>query len=372
MTIEIRPASAADIIPIREFNRRLAEQQVGGGFSLPESPWSLGVAQEAGAPVWHEVFVARECAGDVHGGYALKRELLFTHGERRCEIWNYQIPLSEGIFDRRYATLGIRLLQDASARHAHLYCLGMGSFQRPLPRLLQRASWTVEAVPFHFRVLRANGFIKNIAFLRTSRARRLVLDAARLSGIGTLGLAAWGLGTRLRAPRHPENLIADDIPAFGTEADEIFSAAAGHYGAVLDRTAAALNVRFPATDRRLVRLMVRAQDQPIGWLVLTRNTLRGHKQFGDMRLGCLVDGLCDPTYASALVRLAVDHLAREGVDLIVSNQTHHAWLRALERNGFARGPSNFIFARSPELAACTPPLTDCHVNRGDGDGPINL
>ena len=108
-------------------------------FQLPDSPQSLGVGREFGAPVWHEVYIASD--GDaVRGGYALKREMLMVE-DRRLEIFNYQIPLSEGIVDRKYATVGIRLLQDAGARSKHLYCLGMGSLERPLPRLLKRSGW---------------------------------------------------------------------------------------------------------------------------------------------------------------------------------------------------------------------------------------
>lgn len=371
--IEISSVAPADVPRIREFNRRVGKHpEIGDDYSLPESPWSLGVAQEAGAPIWHEIFVAREPSGDVRGGYALKRELWFGHGEELCETWNYQIPLSEGSFDKQYATLGIRLLQDAIARHPHLYCLGMGGFQRPLPRLLQRFSWTVEEVPFRFRVIRANGFLKNIAFLRTSRTKALALDVARFSGAGAAAVAAWKIGSYLRAPRYPSDFSAEEVAKFGTEADAIFTATARHYAALIDRTSAALNVRFPEGDRRLVRLIISAHGEHIGWLVLTLHTLRRHKQFGNLRLGSLVDGLCDPMYVPAVIRFAVEYLSRKGVDLIVTNQTHRVWLEALARNGFMSGPSNFIFGRSPKLAAEMPALSECHVNRGDGDGPINL
>jgi hypothetical protein len=107
-------------------------------------------------------------------------------------------------------------------------------------------------------------------------------------------------------------------------------------------------------------------------LVLTRSQLKGHKQFGDMRLGCVVDGLCDPQHAGVLIRLAMERLDDEGVHLVVSNQTHSTWLEGLRANGFMGGPSNFILARSPALAAATPAMDQCHINRGDGDGPINL
>ena len=368
MTIELATVTSADIPAIRAFNARLA--MADAGFELPESPRSLGVPREEGAPVWHEIYVARD-GSEIRGGYALKRELLNT-GDEQIEIWNFQIPLSEGIVNKAYATLGIRLLQDASAKHSHLYCLGMGSLQRPLPQLLKRFKWTVEEVPFRFRVLRANGFLRNIEFMRANPKRRMALDFARFTGTGALGVVAWRVRARMTAPAYPTDFTTSDVAWFGEDADAVFTAHAGKYGAVIDRSAAALNVRFPAHDKRLIRMVVRLGGQVVGWLVLTRSQLSGHKQFGNMRLGCIVDGLCDPRHAAAFVRLGTQRLDEERVHLVVSNQTHNAWLEGLQRNGFLGGPSNFILARSPALAAHTPAMEQCHINRGDGDGPINL
>jgi hypothetical protein len=55
----------------------------------------------------------------------------------------------------------------------------------------------------------------------------------------------------------------------------------------------------------------------------------------------------------------------------VSNQSHPAWIEALRRQGFIVGPSNFVLAMSPELAARVPAGL-MHFTRADGDGPINL
>jgi hypothetical protein len=368
VTVGIAPATDADIAAIRAFNARLSVASA--GFELPEAPRSLGVPREDGAPVWHEIYVARE-GSDVRGGYALKRELMNT-GDGQFEIWNLQIPLSEGIVNKAYATLGIRLVQDAAAKHSHLYCLGMGSLQRPLPQLLKRFKWTVEEVPFRFRVLRANGFLRNIEFMRANPKRRVALDFARFTGTGALGVVAWRMRARVAAPGYPAGFEAGDVASFGDDADTVFAAHAAKYGAVIDRSAAALNVRFPSYDKRLIRMVLRIGGQIIGWLVLTRSQLNGHKQFGNMRLGCIVDGLCDPKHADVLIRLATRRLDEEGVHLVVSNQTHTAWLEGLRRNGFMSGPSNFILARSPALAASTPSMEQYHINRGDGDGPINL
>jgi len=82
------------------------------------------------------------------------------------------------------------------------------------------------------------------------------------------------------------------------------------------------------------------------------------------------------TGADLVVRAAVDALDREGVDIILSNQSHPAWCAALRRNAFLSIPSNFVFAPSPRLGerirAVDPDGRDVHLTRGDdGGGPLS-
>jgi len=92
-----------------------------------------------------------------------------------------------------------------------------------------------------------------------------------------------------------------------------------------------------------------------------------------MRVGTIVDAFAAPEDAAAVVRASCDALAERQVDLIISNQSHRAWRRALSRAGFLRGPSSWLFAPSPALAelvfAVDPAGHAIHLNRGDGDWP---
>jgi hypothetical protein len=60
------------------------------------------------------------------------------------------------------------------------------------------------------------------------------------------------------------------------------------------------------------------------------------------------------------------------MDLIVSNQSHGLWGRALSRSGFWSAQSNFIFAAGKPLAALLQPFAETqarfHFTRADGDG----
>jgi hypothetical protein len=162
------------------------------------------------------------------------------------------------------------------------------------------------------------------------------------------------------------------VEAFDSRADDIQRAVRSEYGGLCDRGSAALNQRFPSHDPRLTRYYAYTGERLVGWLVLSSNQLENHKQFGSMRLGCIVDGLCRLADAKDLVAAATGALIRSGVDIIVSNQSHREWNLALRGNGYLSGPSNFALATSPALTQLTPDLGTLHFNRGDGDGPINL
>jgi hypothetical protein len=90
-----------------------------------------------------------------------------------------------------------------------------------------------------------------------------------------------------------------------------------------------------------------------------------------MTLGSIVDGLAAFEDVGFLVAEACRQLAAKNCDLIVSYQSHPAWIAALRRYGFFTGPSNFVLALSPDLVARAA-ATNLHFTRGDGDGPINL
>ena len=114
----------------------------------------------------------------------------------------------------------------------------------------------------------------------------------------------------------------------------------------------------------------------VGWSVLLDTPMSGHNQFGNLRVGTLCDCLALPGHVFDVAAAATLHLESAGVDVIVSNQAHVDWRRALGRCVFLSGPSNFLFAASPALAKLLEPFDRererIHMTRGDGDGPIHL
>jgi hypothetical protein len=355
MSVEILPYSQEAVSAVREFNQRLLAGGAPADQQFPETP----------DPGWMpdmELFLAVE-GSLVRGGYILRRQE-FSSGGAAVRAAHYRLPLSEGIVNRAYATLGLRMVRDALAREPRLYAMGMGGWDKPLPQMLQRLRWKMCEVPFHFKVLHPARFLHHIRALRTTGLRRVALDAAAFTGAGWVGMKAFGLTRPVRSsdPFHLE-------PKFTLWADKVWSCSRDAYALLAQRDAATLDELYPASDPRFLRVHAVG-----GWAVLLDTRMNDHKQFGDMRVGTIVDCLAPPDCALGIIRAAAMVLEQRGVDLIVSNQLHAEWSRALMESGFRTGPSNYLLALSPAFAEASSGANydQFHINRGDGDGPIHL
>jgi hypothetical protein len=368
MAVSIHELCADDSDAVRQLNARLAS--AGISFTFPTAASELMHAEPADNAPYQTAYVLADGSA-VRGGYILKHERIFAGGEW-VTAGNYQLPLSEGIIERKYAMVGLQLIKDALSRQSRLYCLGMGGTARPLPQLLKRLGWAVSEVPFLFRIEHPGAFTREIRWLRQRTRFRLLLDTAYRTGMlaGMVGLGR--LRRRLSAPRRQANVSIDQVPELPPDIDDIFSKLQGDYGLLCDRTAAAMRQKLSTQDPRLVRLVLSRSGKPDGWIVFSLSRLSNHTQFGNMTLGCIVDGMAAAEDVNLLVADACRRLEAGGSDLLVSNQTHPAWISALRRQGFLQGPSNFVLALSPPLAAARAAAACAHFSRADGDGPINL
>lgn len=369
MSIRIVPYEADHVPAVREFNARV---RAGGvRFQFPEEARSSRFPPEPGRAVYQEYFLAVEGEA-VRGGYILKHHRIEVAGET---IWGavFRLPISEGAVNRRYALVGLELMKDALRRQSHLYILGLGGADEPLGRLARGLGWDFRAIPFRFRLLRPGKFLRRSPYVRRSPVRRALADVAAWTGLGSAGVR---LAHRVLSRAPAERPEWTCVERFGPWADEVWEAARGACSLVSVRDSAALDVLYPPQNERFLRLAVSSRGRAVGWALLLDTRMSGNSIFDDLRVGSIADGLALPGYADAVVFASVRLLAGRGVDLIVSNQSHEAWLRALRRSGFLSGPTNFFLALSPALAerwktsAGFP--AGLHVNRGDGDGPIHL
>jgi hypothetical protein len=364
----IRPFTEELVGEVREFNRRLANGGV--RYRFPDSPVSKWLPRLEGRHIFQEYFLAVDASGTVRGGYILKHQEFAINGTTH-NLAFYHLPLSEGLIDRRFGFVGLRLLTDALKREPAMFVLGIGSRREALSQMLMAMSWRLGPVPFYFRILRPFRAARKLSYLRTSMLRRIALDLAAFSG------AAW-VGTQLVAfgAKPGSRRIATRVEArFGEWADRIWNDCRRRYTMIGRRDSETLNVLYPPGDHRFIRMAVDVSGVTVGWALLLATDMRSHAYFGDLRVGSLVDCLAVPGHAADVVRAAVECLRDRGVDLIVSNQMADAWISGLKTNAFLAGPSTFLFGASKELESLLTvdeAMQGVHLNRGDGDGPINL
>jgi hypothetical protein len=218
MAVRIEPYTPAWTPAVRQFNARLSARAAAPGFLLDEAPAKA-------APVPDVLAKDRYLAvddGAVRGGFILQRQPFWIGGEVR-RVANYQAPISEALVDRRYAYLGMLMLKEALRDDPLMFCLGMGGLDRPLPRLLGAMGWSLNTVPFLFRIARPRRVLRSLPLLRTDRRRRLAADVLALTGLASLAVHAVRLRAR-RAARSVGPLHVERVRAWGPWADEIWQA----------------------------------------------------------------------------------------------------------------------------------------------------
>ena len=372
MPIVVEPFSDKHVPAVREFNKRISEGRI--PYRFPESPVPRWLPRRDPIPLYQECFVAQEEGKTVRGGYVLKHQPFACRGEVSM-IADYQLPISEGTVDSRYALVGLLMLKDALKREPLMFALGIGGYQESLTRMLKAMKWPTVSCPFFFKVIHPFRFLREIAFLRKKRFMVIALDLLAFSGLGWLLIKS--IQSVRQLGRSVEAAIRmEEADGFSSWSDEIWKQVKDRYAFVGMRDATILNTLYPITDSRFRRIKVLRRDKVIGWAVVLNTKMENDHYFGSLRVGSVVDCLAEEGEESYVVTMATRFLERLGVDIIVTNQLHRAWCQAFLRHGYLAGPSNYIFAVSPPLAKKLHPfdivVSNAHVTRGDGDGPGHL
>ena len=64
----------------------------------------------------------------------------------------------------------------------------MGGYSEPLPKLLKGMKWELEKIPFFFKIVHPNVFLKNITYLRNTKLKSSLINLITVSGLGWLGI----------------------------------------------------------------------------------------------------------------------------------------------------------------------------------------
>jgi hypothetical protein len=371
--LHVRFAEAGDAEAIRRFNARL---DAGGiGFRLPVSLVETPAGSK-GSSLPRRLMIAEDGA-EVRAGIQLNPRKIIIHGQERDFCWA-QLPISEGLINRAYSLAIVSLVKSGLALQPFLLGLGLGSLDAPWARFLLGMRWRHDAVPFLFFPVHGTRVLLGLSYLKRNRKLHL---ASRLAAYGGLGLGLGGFQALRRHLSRAPACESWEEAGFGDWANAVFQDGLADYGAVVRRDAASLNNLYPPSDPRVVRLRVRrpGSGQDLGWIVVIHARMRpqdpGYQYFGNLRVGTLVDGFGRAEHVPALIAAGLDHLVRTGVDLVVTNWSHHAWVNASRRLGFRTFRSNYYFFVAPAgapLLEASCPLQGIHMTRGDCDGPGHL
>lgn len=371
MSIVVERFSDEHIPAVQSFNRRI--KAGGGSYRFPESSVPQWLPPRDSVSLYQEQFVVVD-GNAVRGGYILKQQVFDCNGKTTM-IAGYQLPLSEGIVNKQYVLVGLAMLKDALKRQPLLYGLGMGGENEAVVRLLKAMKWRMVSCPFYFKVNHPFQFFRKLVYLRRKWSHKILLDILAYSGVGWLGVRSLQLIHRMRRQVAPD-VIGEVVECFSSCADDVWYRAKHLYSMIAVRDSTILNTLYPRTSKRFARIRVLRRGEVIGWAVVLNTKMDSHNYFGQMRVGSIIDCLAVEGEEVSVVAMATQLLEQWEADIIITNQLHDSWCNAFSSSGYLRGPSNFIFAVSPQLAESLHPFeanhSKIHMTRGDGDGPINL
>jgi hypothetical protein len=384
LAIVIQPYRQEHEAAVEDYNRRLQSSSGDPNLVFSQSAIPRWLPPVNDNSVWNEFYVAIDASSgekpSARGAYALKQEQIFVRGKGTHRIACYHHPVSEGVVNRSFASVGVLLARDALARQPLLYALGMGGMDRPIAKMLKALGFNLTPMPFYFRVVHAAKFLREMQALRDKPWRAMLMNIAAATGTGwlTIKSAQAIASVRSRSTNSASDFVVEEIGEFSEWADELWDQVKETVSFATVRDANTLRLLYPphftssiASSRRL---RISRNGSAIGWAIV--GVRRKDPKFGEMRVGSIVDCWAMPENAAAVIGAATRALEKDGVDLIVSNQSNFVWCSALEKAGFLKGPSTFIFATSKkltELLQSPENPTSFHITRADGDGlPVNF
>jgi hypothetical protein len=333
MGIRIEPFAEAYSPAVREFNNRVRGRS--GAFEFPETASPEWLPPAPGRSIFQEQFLAID-RGEICGGYVLKHQKFAFRGAIRS-IACYHSALSEGIAEPRYEDIADMLLDDALRRQPYLYAIEPQ--RTPLPE------WKWTGLSRKYRIVHSARFLQNMQSLRSTPGRRFALSLAALTGVGWAGVSLY---QRLHGKAKPiPPVTVDFFDNFGAWTDELWARCAPQYPFAAVRDSETLAVLYPGG--KFLRMKVASAGKLIGWVVALDTQMQWNAQFGDIRLGTILDCLALPEHAPQVIAAARRVLERRGVDLIICDHSHPVWTSALSDAGLLSGEPNLYFGCSPAL-----------------------
>lgn len=369
MSIRIRRFEPGDVPAIQRLNARLEDRGVHDRV-YPES--GNTPAESRGEAMSQELYVAAD-EQEIRGGVWLHEHQFFQRGESFRAGW-LKYPVAESLINREYGGVPGAMLLTMMRRQPEIMALGMGQRTAPFTQLLASLGWGIVDVPFYASAIRPARVLRYLPQVQRKPLMKSVAGMLSRVGAANIALSPQTIRRRLTLRSLLNGVEAHPEEQFGAWADEAWNEARDHYGFLARRDASMLNL-FYRNYPGLKRLRVTRNGKNIGWIATTMAHPKvplAHKEFGELCVGLIADGMGTPENARYLLAAAVKYLADNDADLVVTNQIHPAWRAPLGTLGFLQRPTNFFFGYSKKM---TPRLDSqiesggVYLNRGDCDGP---
>jgi hypothetical protein len=379
MNLHIQPFSPDYLAGIQALNQKFDAAQVNPGLRLPER-WANGSQLPFGSPAalpFEERQYLVLDGEQVVGGFMLQEQEFQLRGRLEW-VTNIQAPISLGVVDREYASMGGWLVKAVLAKKPLLFALGMGGMGMPFPQLLQALRWRLEPVPFQFRVLRPARFLREIRMLQGTRTRFWAARVAAASGVGWvgLGMGQWASGLRAKGGKRIPPVSAKQVSSWDRWTDEIWEAYRPQCSLAGVRNCATMQLFQPLKGRLRGYQFFAADGRLVGWASVQARQMENSPHFGNLLVNTVLDSACLPGWEDSVVGGVTEECSGDGADMIVSNQQRKLWVEAFSKAGFLGGPSNYLLAMSPALTKELEPLaaqySSVHISRADADGRWQL
>jgi acyl-CoA synthetase (AMP-forming)/AMP-acid ligase II len=365
--LTIRPTEAALLPAVRRFNERM--EAAGSLWKFYDSETPDWLEASKGGRASRSYHLAVDADGEVRGGFVLKEQEFVLNGVSTI-VANTQGPVSEGIVDPDFGSLGAVLLARALARQPLQF--GWGSSSRKA-EVLDQAGWASRQVPILLQIVNASAFLRRSPLVRRNRWASFAANLLAATGLGSLGNAMLRKLVAASAPQAPAFTTCEE-EKFGHWADEIWELARGAYGFAAVRDARALNELMPvARWPHAIPLRIKVGGDTVGWAALRDRQLDGDSIFGDLRVGSVIDMLAVPGQEKTVATAAFSHLRARGADVVGAVVSHDAWIKAFKGAGFVALPGRRNVSFSPALSAAAGGFDAVarrvHLTLIDGDGP---
>ncbi len=363
--MEFRPYHPTDKSAALALRQRLQAHDPSLSFPIPESNHATLCTE----PSEVQSIVATDANG-IHGGYSMRCDHYRWQGEPVL-LYYFGYPISEGLLNKKYATLGLQLQRDIQKRAQLAYGLGGGGIQSRVNQLKIRGGWSAEDVPCFFYCNRTSRVLEQLPALQRSKTRSTLARILSKSGLGAAGVAAAnGLRSR-KSESYNQKTSYQIVSQFPEWVDTLDEQCSTEFDLIARRDRVALENRFPTEAPYLHRGIVTSHSRRVGWFVALEKIHNKTQHFGDLKVGLIADFLAPPEHVNKVIWAATQQLRQADCDLIICNASHRNAVAALNSTGFFQGPSNFPMLVSPQLGtrlgALSNTLVRSHIVRADGD-----